>query len=373
MDTKWNYDIYRTFIEMVKGLYSILLLFLCHGFISCVKDVPRPPVSSIPDSPANSVLILNEGGYGNNNADISLFVPDSQKIYNDLFRQATGFSLGDVAQFLLPVENHFWISMNNSGMLRGIDTSSFQAVQNIPVAYPRSLCLGSPSTLYCGQLYRKTIQCIDPAQARIKGEIVLPFSNPEQMICRQDYLWVATWDTACAVLLGVDTASKQVVKTIPLQGRAPHSLAEDRMGRIWILSGNKYKKKTSYLHCYDPITNQMLKELAFPETADPFRLRINLTGDTLYFLQVNYSGGNTNNGLYRMAISENQLPEKAFIQALPNSYYWAFGLDAQRHQIYLSDPRGFNQRSLIQVFNLDGQFQFSFDAGIGANQFIFKP
>lgn len=358
---------------MVKGIKYVCLFTLLTGFFACVKDIPRPPSLQAISLPGKAVLILNEGAYGNNNADISLFFPDSQKVYNNLFQQASGFTLGDVAQFLLPVGNKFWISINNSGLLRCIDSNSFQSLNVLPIAYPRSLCLGNSSSLYCGQLYRKTIQCVDPIQAKLKSEIVLPYLNPEQMVFQQGYLWVAAWDTACAAIFGIDTSLNQVVKTVPINGRAPHSLAVDRDGRIWILSGNKYKNKSSHLHCYNPATNQIIKEYAFPASADPFRLSMNASGDTLYFLQVNYSGASSNNGLYRMAITANQLPNQAMIQALPNSYYWAFGLDTIRQQIYLSDPRGFNQRSLIQVFTLSGQYLYSFDAGIGSNQFIFRP
>lgn len=192
------------------------------------------------------------------------------------------------------------------------------------------------------------------------------------MIQHQGQIWVSMWDTACSVLAVIDTANNQVIRQVPIPGRAPHSMVMDQDGNLWVLSGNKYKNKISHLQCIDPNTDQILSSFEFLADQDPFRLQINQQGDTLYFIQVNYTGAQNHNGLYRMGIKESTLPNNAWIPAQNASYYWAYTISPDNNHIYISDPRGFNQRSLILHYDQNGIFQSSFEAGIGANSFYFR-
>jgi hypothetical protein len=145
----------------------------------------------------------------------------------------------------------------------------------------------------------------------------------------------------------------------------------DKNGMLWIMSGNKYQNTNSYFTVINPSTKQIIKSFSFAKEQDPFRLVFNKTRDSLYFLQVNYQGQNANNGLYKMSIENTMLPSQPFIPAQTNSYFWAIGLDTTYNQIYLSDPKGFNQSSAVMKYDLQGNFIQSYKAGIGANTFLF--
>jgi|688.fasta_scaffold03505_22 hypothetical protein len=354
--------------QTVKYLLGGLLLLM----LSCVKDIPNPPKGEVPQKNARGLYILNEGAFGNNNAELSFYEIQNAKAYQDLYKTKNGKNLGDVAQSILWHADEMWISINNSGRVVILDTGTLIEKKQINLPYPRQMLEVHPGKIYIGSLYSQQIQVIDPRTYEHPFSISLPFKNPEQMIQHQGQIWVSMWDTACSVLAVIDTANNQVIRQVPIQGRAPHGMVIDQEGHLWVLSGNKYKNKISYLQCIDPNTDQILSSFEFLVEQDPFRLQINHQGDTLYFIQVNYTGAQSHNGLYRMGIKENTLPKTAWIPAQNASYFWAYTISPDNHHLYISDPRGFNQRSLILHYDQNGIFQSSFEAGIGANSFYFR-
>lgn len=69
------------------------LFLLAYG---CTKNDPTAPPLDNPTA-ATGIYILNEGGFSKSNASLTLYVPDSQKVYSDVFYAANGRSIGDVA------------------------------------------------------------------------------------------------------------------------------------------------------------------------------------------------------------------------------------------------------------------------------------
>lgn len=97
----------------------------------------------------------------------------------------------------------------------------------------------------------------------------------------------------------------------------------------------------------------------------------NPTKDTLYFIEVNYSGGQQNNGIYRMGIHDATLPSQAFIQAQNLQYFWALGISSKSGNIYVGDPKGFTQKGTVLVYNASGSLTHQFAVGLGPGHFYF--
>jgi hypothetical protein len=147
---------------------------------------------------------------------------------------------------------------------------------------------------------------------------------------------------------------------------------QDHQGKIWVLSGNKYKGKSSYLTCIDPVTDEILRTFQFSADADPIRLSLNHSADTLYFINVNYNGQSAVNGLFRMSVNAHAMPSLPFIAAPFNTYFWAYAIHPTTHHLFLSDPKGFTQSSTIYEYNMDGEILHTYQSGIGSNQFLFR-
>jgi hypothetical protein len=106
--------------QTVKYLLGGLLLLM----LSCVKDIPNPPKGEVPQKNARGLYILNEGAFGNNNAELSFYEIQNAKAYQDLYKTKNGKNLGDVAQSILWHADEMWISINNSGRVVILDTGT---------------------------------------------------------------------------------------------------------------------------------------------------------------------------------------------------------------------------------------------------------
>jgi hypothetical protein len=138
-----------------------------------------------------------------------------------------------------------------------------------------------------------------------------------------------------------------------------------------VLSGNAASGKESTLTRLDPANGSILKTYSFG-TADPLRPVLNSSKDTIYFIEVSYTGGAASNGIYRMGIHEPSLPQQAFIPANGLQYFWGIGIEQQSGNIYVADPVGFTQRGKVHIYRPDGTLLRTFPTGVGPGHFLFE-
>ncbi len=350
--------------------FYLYLLFLLS---SCVKDKPYPAVKSVPIPGTKGILALNEGSYGNNNADLSFISFSTGEVSNHIYKTANNKSLGDVAQNITFINGQYYICVNNSSKIVIVDPfllTSIHSIENIN--FPRYLLQISADIAYISSLYLPHVYVLQVSTNTVIDTIQTDFPNTETMLLLNNQVWICNWDTACNYLYQVNANTHELLNKIQIQGHAPHDIVLDKNGMIWVLSGNTYKNKKSYLTCLNPANNSQIKSIAFEIGQDPIRLTMNAKRDTLYYINVNYNGQATNNGLYRMSIDDNTLPAMPMIQAPSNTYFWAIGIDSSTSNIYLSDPKGFTQSSTVYKYSPSGALLNAFQTGIGTNQFIFK-
>jgi hypothetical protein len=116
------------------------------------------------------------------------------------------------------------------------------------------------------------------------------------------------------------------------------------------------------LHRIDPATHKVTLTLNFPSLNDaPSRLKINASGDSLYFLD---------NGIFRMNINATSLPSAPLISPGKHKYY-GLGIDAVSGIIYGSDALDFTQPGIVFRFRADGTQIDSFRTDPGPGDFYF--
>lgn len=355
----------------IKLFHSLIFVSLC--FSACVKDKPNPDIKTIPKETNNGVLVLNEGSYANNNSEISYIDFETQQVSNSIFKTVNGKSLGDVAQSITLIEGKYYIAINNSHKIVIVDTSNFSLLYTIEnIKFPRYITQVSEDIAYISSLYFPYVYVLSLSNHTVIDTLITDYPNTEQMLVWNQDVWICNWDTACNYLYKFDKSTHQQKEKVSLKGYAPHDIVLDKNGMLWVLSGNKYKNKMSYLTCINPANNSIEKYFAFDAEADPIRLSMNIGKDTLYFILVNYDAKAGNNGLYRMPIDAIALPASPLIHAVSNSYFWALAINPANSHIFISDPKGFTQSSTIYEYTNDGNLLHSFQTGVGSNQFIFR-
>ena len=198
----------------------------------------------------------------------------------------------------------------------------------------------------------------------------MPFQNPEGMTLAGNTAYISNWDTAASAIYPINTTTDAIGESMPVGGRAPQEILRDREGMLWVLSGNEAKGIESKLTRLNPATGAVLHTYSFG-AADPLRPVFNGNHDTLYFIEVSYTGSSTNNGIYRMGIHDAALPAQAFIPAQGLQYFWGIGIHPASGNIYVADPVGFTQRGKVYIYKPDGSLVTTFPTGVGPGHFFF--
>lgn len=103
----------------LKLIYSIIPLLI---IFSCERE--EPLLNSFNKS--TGVFILNEGNFTYGNASLSFLDLRTGEIDNQVFFQANGFPLGDVAYSMTLMDTIAFIAINNSGKVFAMNTKNFQ-------------------------------------------------------------------------------------------------------------------------------------------------------------------------------------------------------------------------------------------------------
>jgi DNA-binding beta-propeller fold protein YncE len=349
----------------------ILCLWLLLAFTACVKDKPAPDVVSIPSSADSAVYIVCEGMYVSGNSTLTVYQPAKDSVYEDVFSAVNHQSLGDVFQSMLRIGNSFFLCINNSDRITVIRTNDWTLQGTIHIPKPRYILPVSDSTAFVSTLFSNKLYVINTTKLQLVDSLSMPFLNPEGMLWyTQPY--VAVWDTANPYLYTVNPANLHITQSIPLPGRAPQELLQDRYKNIWVLAGNVDKGTPATLSRIDPVSGAVFKYFTFPTSVNPIKPVMNPTGDTLYFIEVNYFGKMQNNGIYRMSVNADALPSQPFIAAQPNQYFWGLGIHPVTGHIYVGDPKGFTQKGSVYIYHPSGTLLKKINTGVGPGHFYFN-
>lgn len=335
-------------------LFALILLS------ACVKDKPQEPVTSGTTINANSkVLVVNEGGFGYNNADITIYDPASGSITDNYYRQQNNNqALGDVCQSACKFNNHYYLMMNNSNQVTVVNADNFVKTAIIPgFNSPRYLLPLTYSKAYVSDLYASSIQIIDLNSNSISGNIPC-MSGTEEMAMIYNKAFVTCSNSQYCYV--INAATDVITDSIPV-GKNATSLVIDRYSKLWVLAGGNSSQAGKLLRI-NPVTLQTELSLSFNLTDNANHLRINKSRDTLYYL---------NKGIHRFLISDSQLPSSPLVNQGSKVYY-GLGVNPKDYTIYVSDAIDYVQKSKIEVYKPDGTLKSSFTAGIISNGFVFE-
>jgi len=351
-------------------LVIILSGLLCL-IAACTKDKPGQQHNQLP-SDSRRLLIACEGSLGNGNASLSVYLPDKDSVYNDVYTQANGQPLGDIFQSVINIHSHYFLAINNSDKIVILDSANWKQTGEIPVSKPRYILPVSNSAAYVSSLFSNKLYRINTLAPAVEKTIDMPFTNTEGLLLHNGYAWICNWDTACNKVYKMDIATDQLVDSFPIAGYAPQHIVKDKEGQLWVLAGNPSKNKATTLSLLDGTTGKMIRSFAFPAGVEAIKPVFNTDGDMLYFIEVDYAGGTSNNGIYRMRYNDVSLPATAWIGCAAFQYFWALGIDPLTGNIYIGDPKGFIQKGNVLVYKPDGSLLQQFATGLGPGQFYFN-
>jgi len=356
---------------MYRAFYKIIsiALFVVGGIVSCKKEMPKPDVKI---GQGEKVYVVCEGSLGNGNGSLTLYNTDSNKVYEDIFKSVNGQALGDIFQSMTLIGDRYFLCINNSDKIVVINKVDLklQGVINIPK--PRYILPVTAEKAYVSSIFSNNVYVINPQTMSVTSSFSLPGNNPEKMLLWKDQAVICTWDTSVSSIFYISPSTETLVKSVAVSGKAPQEILIDKEQKLWVLSGDVYRKTDAKLTRLDPDNGKILQTYSFPPGTDVVKPTLNNTKDSLYFIEVQYDGSTANNGVYRMNINAGSLPQQAFIAANSFQYFWAVNIQPQTGNIYIGDPKGFSQKGNVSIFRPDGLKIAEFKTGVGPSSFYFE-
>lgn len=327
-----------------------------------MKDKPQEPLNKAVSINSNTkVLIVNEGNFGWGFGSISLYDPSSGAVIEDYYKQQNNnATLGNVCESITKYNNNYYIVMNNSNKIIVVNASNFTKTATINgFNSPRYILPITYNKAYVSDLYANSIQIVDLNSNTISGSISC-MNGTEQMEMVYNKAFVTCSNSEYCYV--INTTTDAITDSIHV-GKGNSSICIDKNSKIWVLSsGNSSQNKIAKLSRINPINLQIELSLNFANTESPFKLCINKTRDTLYYL---------NNGVFQYSILSSSLPSAALINQGSKLYY-GLGINPKDYNIYVADAIDYVQKSKVEIYNPNGTFITNFNTGIISNGFLFE-
>lgn len=350
---------------LVRSLWLIVVASTL--LIGCTEDdSPTPAVLS------GGVLVINEGQFLAENADISYYRPSDRSVQNDIFQTVNGRPLGDVLQSAARINDNMYLVVNNSNKIEVIDGQSAAEVATISgLQLPRYVQQVAADKAYVSEWVGFGV----PGQVRVVntashtlGELVtgLMYNQPEKLAVSGEVAAVAANAFAGETdLVLINTATDAVIATVPVGG-APVDVVTATDGDFWVLVSppatfdaffNVTYDGSPSLVRVDPLSEEIVATYTVPfsdVTAEDLALLPN--GTDLAFscagtVQLFDAGAGT------------------FSTWVEGSFY-GLGV-APDGRLYTADAGGFVAAGLVRIYNSSGTKTDSFSVGVAPNGFMF--
>ncbi|OFY63826.1 MAG: hypothetical protein A3H98_00085 [Bacteroidetes bacterium RIFCSPLOWO2_02_FULL_36_8] len=343
-------------------IFKVPLYIICLFLFACRSDVPEDiPKPDLKFNSGQGVYITCEGNFQFGNAKISFYDITGDTVIEDIYQPANNSSLGDVCQSMYFFNNKIYIIINNSGKIVVVNPDNFKLISEITgFISPRYFLPVSNSKAYITDLYANKIGVVDLSAGIITGQI--PCKGwTEELLTVYGKVFVTNLKSEYIYIIN---SSKDVLEDSIKTGFGSNSIVEDKNGKLWVLcSGNQTKNVSAVLNRINPISQQIEKSLFFRTLSDsPWRLDINGTKDTLYFI---------NTDVFRISINDSILPIQAFISQ-GNKNFYGIGIDPKNGDIYIADAVDYIQRGVIYRYKRNGSLIRTFRVGILPVDFYFK-
>lgn len=351
-----------------KLLYAIVAT-ASMALSACSDDNNDGP--EMPSATGNGLFIINQGNFSYGNSTLSFYDPAENEVENNVFFNANGMKLGDVAQSMTIYGNKAWVVVNGSSVIYAINPDSFVEEGRITnIGSPRYIHFINDSKAYVTQINDNNIYIVNPRTYSVTGYITVPGMNKEtgsteQVVQRGKYAYVNCWSYQRSIIK-IDTDTDEVVDVLNV-GIQPESIVIDREGDLWALcdgggwEGNPAGFENASLWRIDTDDMEVEDKFTFAAGTSPSKLCINGKGNQIYWL---------NGSVWSMDIKSKTLPVQPLINS--DSWFYALTVNPVNGEIYTADAIDYMQNGMIYRYSAIGELIDSFYAGVIPGGFCWK-
>ncbi len=339
---------------------TIILAFLLS---SCVTN-PREDFGPIPLQ-TQGVYVLNEGIPGRGNSTLTFYVPDSNKVYPDIFKSVNGRDLGDSGWDIAISGTRAFIVMSGSNKIEVIRTADDVSVRTVFLKAERGpfniIIQGSKA--YVSNYYAQSVTVFDINNYNILRDSLGVDPYPQGMATALGKVYVCNSGRGEGRTVSViDASTDRVVRNIEV-GDGPTEARITSDGMLWVLCTGSSKRNTSgKIFVIQPSTDAIIDSISV--SGRPVRITTSFDGFA-------YVVGDNRILKYNTRI--NWLVTSGFVVGSATSFLYSVAVDDFTGDVYVGDAtRNFDRNGEVRIYRSDGLIKGRFDTGIVPGTVTFK-
>lgn len=361
--------------------FCFLLPALSMCLVSCMKqDMPGDDNSGFAPAVGQSLFVVSEGQFNNGDGTISCYDVATDRCTNEIFENANGFRMGNVAQSMTIYGDKAWIVMNNSNVIYAVGLSDMKVKGMITgIVSPRNIHFVSDTKAYVTAMYGDRIYVVNPQTYQMSyvqdektgysvQHVIEVGGEPEGMVQAGDYLYVNLWSYGREIVK-VDLNADKVVGRLEV-GEQPCGMALDADGGLWVLNdggldeywNGKEEPSLCRVDLKDFRVERTLKmegRYEFGKYGPARKLIAGADGKTLYWIR---------DGVWKMDVTASEMPSGPFIRQ-DGKVLYGLTVSPYNGDIFVSDAIDYTQKGKVYRYSPAGRLLGDFTAGVCPGNF----
>lgn len=357
----------------------LIVLTFSLVFVSCTNDDTNNDVPL--GSYDNGFLILNQGGFGHNDASVSYVSSDFSIAQNDIFSVVNpSITLGDTGQDVGFNNEFAYIVLNASNKIEIVNRYTLKSVGSINsgLKNPRYIAFanGKGYVTNWGDGSVATddyVAVIDLTAKKVSSSIPV-LEGPERIIANSGKLYVAhkggySYGNKISV---IDATSNAVSTTITV-GDVPENM-EIKDGTLWVsCAGNPSYVSAPLTETAGKIvkvniaTNTVTSTIAYSD-ATKHLSNLVLNGNDVYYT--------IDSDIYKMSATATALPTTSAFSTTAQGVYGVYSFAVHGSHIYVGDAGDYQHNGKVYVYALSspsiGTLEKTFSVGVIPAGFYFN-
>jgi YVTN family beta-propeller protein len=321
-------------------------------------------------SKLTGVFVLNEGNFGQANASITAYNPETGEVSQNQYEDENGSPIGDVLYTVTEIDDKLYFVVNNSHKIEVVDKETLNKIATIRIANeasPRELVQVSSSKAYVTNLFGNSVSIID-LNTNEETSTISVGSNPEGIAVVGNQAFVANSGFGNGNTVSViDINTDKVVSTITV-GDNPLSLIQEKdTERLWVVCSGAFddfntdedESTPGSIYVINGYTAEVISN--FEVGGHPGDLILNDKDDIAYLM---------NGKVMSIDMTSFEILDPAFINR--NFYSLGFSTSDENQYIWGGDAKNFAQAGLAIQYDINAVKLDSFPTGIIPGAFYFS-
>ncbi len=332
----------------------ILLALSVSFFISCSKSDDAFVTDPIKDNYSNTILMLNEGGFGASNSSIDAVSNSLSDIKRNIYTNDESV-LGDVAQSMGFLNDKAFIVVNNSNKVEVVNRYSFEKVVTLleKIDQPRSVAFAA-GKIYVTNATSKAVTIYNSENYQFIKEIKL--NGPVERVVSENnkiYVQKAAFGAGNEIVV-INATTDEISSTIKVADALQDIVANT--GFVYAISS--IDTRTNF---YKINTEDDKVITSFTSTKVPNGQKLRVDQNVLYYL--------SNGSVYSWKPLATTVDYKPLFSIKGSGYGFLYGFDVIDGRVFTADALDFKSKSAVVVYDLKGKKINTFDGGISTNNF----